>query len=115
MSTIEIRSISKHFDKTRALHNVSLAFEPDKIYGILGRNGAGKTTLLNIITNKVFASAGDVLVDGERATENDRAQAKIYCMDEKNTHPGEMRVKEGFSWAREFYRSFDMEYARTLA
>jgi ABC-2 type transport system ATP-binding protein len=115
MSTIEIKNVSKNFGKTNALKNVSLTFEADKIYGLLGRNGAGKTTLINIITNKIFANAGEVSIDGEPARENDHAQAKIYCMTEKNVHPWDMKVKDGFGWAHEFNPGFDTEYAFTLA
>lgn len=115
MSTIEIKNVSKIFAKTIALKDVSLTFEADKIYGLLGRNGAGKTTLINIITNKIFANAGKVFIDGEPAKENDHAQAKIYCMTEKNVHPWEMKVRDGFRWAYEFNPGFDTEYAYTLA
>jgi ABC-2 type transport system ATP-binding protein len=115
MSTIEIKKIHKSFGKTDALKDVSLTFEAEKIYGLLGRNGAGKTTLINIVTNKLFASAGKVLIDGELAEENDSAQAKIYCMTEKNVHPWEMRVKDGFRLAHDFRPGFDTEYAYSLA
>jgi len=115
MSTIEVKNVSKDFGTTHALKNVSLTFEPDKIYGLLGRNAAGKTTLINIITNRIFPDAGEVLIDGEKAQENDRAQAKIYCMTEKNVHPWDMKAREGFRWAQEFNPGFDTEYADTLA
>jgi ABC-2 type transport system ATP-binding protein len=115
MSTIEIKNVSKNFGKTNALKNVSMIFEADKIYGLLGRNGAGKTTLINIITNKIFANTGAVLIDNESANENDRAQAKIYCMTEKNVHPFDMKAKDGFRWAYEFNPKFDTEYAYKLS
>jgi len=115
MSVIQTKNVSKSFGRTQALNSISVTFESDKIYGLLGRNGAGKTTLLNIITNKIFADAGEVLIDREKAEENDRAQAKIYCMTEKNVHPWEMKVRDGFRWAREFKPGFDSEYAYTLA
>ncbi|MBN2238919.1 MAG: ABC transporter ATP-binding protein [Dehalococcoidales bacterium] len=99
----------------RALQDVSVLLETDKIYGLLGRNGAGKTTLINIITNQIFADTGEVLVDGEPAEENEHALAKIYCMTEKNVHPTRMKVKDGFRWAAEFYPSFDKDYAFSLA
>ena len=67
MSTIQIEKVSKSFGETVALNNVTFTFEPDKIYGLLGRNGAGKTTLINIITNKVFADYGRVIIDEENA------------------------------------------------
>ena len=86
MSTIEIKNVSKNFNKTFTLRNVSVTLESNKIYGLFGRNGAGKTTLLNIITNKLFASLGEVLIDGETAVENDHAQVKIFCIAEKNIY-----------------------------
>ncbi|MCJ7690586.1 MAG: ABC transporter ATP-binding protein, partial [Clostridiaceae bacterium] len=115
MSRIEIKNISKYFNKTIALENVSLTLEPNKIYGLMGRNGAGKTTLLNIITNKLFASSGEILIDGETAVDNDNAQGKIFSMNEKNVYPEYMRVKEGFKWTMEFYPNFNMTYAYELA
>jgi ABC-2 type transport system ATP-binding protein len=115
MSTIEIKTVTKNFGKTNALKNVSLTFEAGKIYGLLGRNGAGKTTLIIIITNRIFPSTGEVMIDKEKAEENDHAQAKICCMTEKNVHPWYMKVKEGFKWAREFDSRFDTEYAYSLA
>ncbi|WP_236873798.1 ATP-binding cassette domain-containing protein, partial [Clostridioides difficile] len=33
---------------------MSLNFEKNKIYGLLGKNGAGKTTLLNIMVNQLI-------------------------------------------------------------
>jgi ABC-2 type transport system ATP-binding protein len=71
--------------------------------------------LINIITNKLFADTGKVLIDGEIGVENDRAQAKIYCMTEKNVHPWDMKVRDGFRWAGEFNPAFDKEYAFLLA
>jgi ABC-2 type transport system ATP-binding protein len=115
MSKIEIKNVSKYFGETRALKDITLTLEPDKIYGLLGRNGAGKTTLIKILTNKIFASAGEALIDGETVVENDRAQTKIFCMTEKNVYPSEMKVRDGFRWPRVFYPDFDTEYAHTLA
>ena len=81
----------------------------------MGRNGAGKTTLLNIITNKLFASSGEVLVDGETAVENDNAQVKIFCTAEKSIYPLGMKVKDGIKWTKEFYPNFNMAYAYDLS
>ncbi len=114
MSRIEVKNVSKNFGETKALHNVSLTLLPNKIYGLLGRNGAGKTTLLNIITNKLLADSGEILVDGETALENNNAQSKIFHMADKNLYPVEMKVKEALFWTKEFYPGFDMTYAGVL-
>lgn len=64
---IELKNVSKSFGGVKALSGVSVSFGGGKIYGLLGSNGAGKTTMLNIITNRLYADSGEVLIDGERA------------------------------------------------
>jgi ABC-2 type transport system ATP-binding protein len=115
MSTIEIKNVSKAYGKTMALKNVTVTIADDKIYGLLGRNGAGKTTLLNIITNRLFADQGEVLIDGEPTVENDRVQAKVFYMTEKTLYPKEMRIRDVFELTRGFYSQFDLDYAGALS
>lgn len=112
---IEIRNVSKNYKQVKALDNVTLKFEENKIYGLLGRNGAGKSTLLNIMTDKIFASSGEVFLDGENIRDNGKALSKLYLMNEKNFYPESMQVKDIFRWTKEFYPQFDMEEAMRLA
>ena len=114
MSSIEVKNISKNFGSVAALKNVSITFAENHIYGLLGRNGAGKSTLLNLMTNKIFPTEGEILVDGEPVMENDRALGKMYCMTEQNLYPEKMKMKDVFKWSKEFYPDFDMDYAHTL-
>lgn len=115
MSTIEVKQVSKSYGKAAALKNVSAVFRDGKITGFLGRNGAGKTTLLNIITNRIFADQGTVLIDGEPAVENDRAQGKIFYMTEKTLYPGDLSIRDVVGMTRNFYPQFSMETAASLA
>ena len=104
---IQLQNISKSFGPVQALKDVNAVFEENRIYGLLGRNGAGKSTLLNILTNRIFPDKGAVLVDGENARENDRAQSKIFLMSEAVLHPEAMRVSGALGWAQSFYPGFD--------
>lgn len=113
--SIEFKNVSKSFGDVRALDDVSLTFEDEKIYGLLGRNGAGKSTLLNILTSRIFATSGEVLVEGEKAVENDNALGKIYLMSEKTLYPESMRIKEVLRWTKDFYPELDIEYAKKVA
>lgn len=115
MNAIEINNISKSFGKVNALDKVSLKFEENKIYGLLGRNGAGKSTLLKIITNRIFPDGGEISINGEFEYEKDSAQRHIYLMSEENYYPDTMKIKEIFKWSQEFYPNFDMAYAVDLA
>ncbi len=115
MKCIEINNLTKRFGDTIALDNISLKLEANKIYGLLGRNGAGKTTLLKLMTNRIFPTAGEVLLDGENVIENDNALSKIYFMTEANNYPEGMTINKAFKWTKEFYPEFDSSYAAILA
>jgi ABC-2 type transport system ATP-binding protein len=112
---IEVRQVDKRFGAKTALDAVSLRFESGRIYGLLGRNGAGKTTLLNVITNRLFADGGEVLVDGLPARENDAAQRKIYMMGESTLFSSSMGVRRAFETTALFYPGFDMSQALHMA
>lgn len=114
MSGIILDHVEKHFKEVRALNQVSLVFEPNKIYGLLGKNGAGKTTLLNAVTNRIFIDGGNITIDGAAITEK-AALNKLYLMSEKNYYPEKMPVMDCFRWSGEFYPNFDMNYAKELS
>lgn len=115
MSGIEIRNVTKTFGSVNALENVSITFEPDRIYGLLGRNGAGKSTLLNVITNRIFPTSGTVTMNGEPMRERDALLGKVYLMSEKTFYPESMRVRDAFRWTKTFYTDFDETYAAHVA
>lgn len=115
MREIDVKGVSKRFKGVQALDQVSMRFERNTIYGLLGRNGAGKSTLLNLISNRIFADDGSITIDGMKACENDIAQNNLYLMSEKDYYPESIRVKQVFQWTQEFYGCFDLAKANALA
>ena len=73
---LEVRSLSKNYGKVQALKNVSFKIGTG-VYGLLGPNGAGKSTMIRIITGSMRASSGEVLYNGRRIRENEKAYKKI--------------------------------------
>lgn len=73
---LEVRSLSKNYGKVQALKNVSFKIGIG-VYGLLGPNGAGKSTMIRIITGSMRASSGEVLYNGSRIRENEKAYKKI--------------------------------------
>lgn len=111
---IIVNDVTKIFGTNIALEHISITFETEKIYGLLGRNGAGKTTLLNLITNRIFPNNGSITIDGLPAFENDYAQEKVYMMSEQNFYPENYTVQQVFDSAKLFYQNFDAEFAEEL-
>jgi simple sugar transport system ATP-binding protein/ribose transport system ATP-binding protein len=64
VAQIELRDVSKHFGRVRALDGVSLAVRRGSIHALIGENGAGKSTLGKIIAGAYTADGGGMLLDG---------------------------------------------------
>lgn len=62
---IEIKKVSKRFDKIAAVSDVSLSIEQGQVFGLLGTNGAGKSTLLRMMAGVLKPEEGEILIDGE--------------------------------------------------
>ena len=73
---LEIRGVSKRFDATQALHDVSLALHAGEIHALLGENGAGKSTLIKIITGVHQPDRGQILLAGRPVTIRSAAEAQ---------------------------------------
>jgi branched-chain amino acid transport system ATP-binding protein len=65
---LEIKNLQKNFGAIQVANNVSLNLPRGARHALIGPNGAGKTTLVNLITGRIRASAGQVLLDGEEIT-----------------------------------------------
>ena len=115
MNAIEVAGVTKQYGAVHALDHVSVRFDENKIYGLLGRNGAGKSTLLNIISGRTFADAGTVALNGAPTLENDSALRNMYVLSEHTYYPARMRVADAFKWTGTFYPGFDAACASALA
>jgi rhamnose transport system ATP-binding protein len=76
--TLEIRDLSKRFDATQALDNVSLKLYAGEVHTLLGENGAGKSTLIKIMTGVHQPDQGEILLDGKPIKIDNTAQAQQY-------------------------------------
>ena len=63
---IELKNVSKSFDRQKVLDNINLYICDNEFLTLLGPSGCGKTTTLRIIGGFEFADEGDVIFLGDR-------------------------------------------------
>ncbi|MES2296951.1 MAG: sulfate ABC transporter ATP-binding protein [Pseudomonadota bacterium] len=75
--SIQVRHIEKRFGQFVALDDVTLDFPAGALTALLGPSGCGKTTLLRIIAGLEAADRGQVLFDGEDASQRPARERQI--------------------------------------
>lgn len=66
---IEIKNLTKKYDKNVAINNLNVVVNNGEFISILGPSGCGKSTLLYTITGILEPTSGEILFDGVRVNE----------------------------------------------
>ncbi|MFN7251051.1 MAG: ABC transporter ATP-binding protein [Anaerobacillus sp.] len=111
---IEIKDVTKRYRSKTALENLTVNFEDDKIYGLLGRNGAGKTTLMQLLAGYTLPSSGEVLLNGETPFNNRNVLKDICLINESENFKKRLRIKDVLKVASLFYPNWSQETAEHL-
>ena len=69
---LEIKDLKKSFGETPILQGLSLKVQKGEVVVILGPSGCGKSTLLRCINGLESIQAGDILLDGQSITRNQK-------------------------------------------
>ena len=60
---LRIEHITKTYDQTKAVDDLSIHIRPGEIYGFIGHNGAGKTTTLKSVDGILPFDSGDIFIN----------------------------------------------------
>ena len=61
---IEVKNVTKKYESTIAVDNISFEVKDGEVVGLLGPNGAGKSTTMNMITGYIEPTSGQIFVNG---------------------------------------------------
>jgi len=81
-TVIELTNVRKVYrmgqEKIIALQDISLAFEKERIYCLLGTSGSGKSTLLNLIAGLEKPTKGSILFKNTRIEKMNEKQLALF-------------------------------------
>jgi polar amino acid transport system ATP-binding protein len=63
---LEIRRLASAYGRLQVLHDLSLTIAKGQVVSLIGPSGSGKSTVLRALMGLTPATAGEVLIDGER-------------------------------------------------
>jgi len=74
---LEIDGLVRHFEKLRAVDDISFHVKRGQVFGFIGPNGAGKTTTMRILATLDLPQAGDVRINGVSVIEEPEMARKM--------------------------------------
>ncbi len=82
---IKVSKLTKNYDETVAVDNISFEVKHGEILGFLGPNGAGKTTTMKVLTCFMPPTSGDVTIAGMNVMEDSLSiRQQIGYLPEQN-------------------------------
>ena len=91
MYTVEIQSVTKTFDRHRAVDDLDLKVPEGCVYGFIGPNGSGKTTTIRMLMNIIYPDSGSIRIFGAERT--DAATDRIGYLPEERGLYKKMKVR----------------------
>lgn len=91
---IEIKNLTKKFNKFTALNEVNIRFNDGHSVALIGPNGCGKTTLIKCILGLNVVEDGDILVNNESVKEHYLYRKNIGYMPQIGRYPENMTIAQ---------------------
>ncbi len=89
---LQLKGITKKFDKKVAVDKLELTVPRGCIYGIIGPNGAGKTTTIRMMMNIIAPDSGEILVGGKPI--DAEFKNRVGYLPEERGLPKKMTLRE---------------------
>ena len=70
MAVVEVKNLTKKYEKFVAVNDISFEIQEGEIVGLLGPNGAGKTTTINMVLGILEPTSGKINIFGKNLKNN---------------------------------------------
>jgi ABC-2 type transport system ATP-binding protein len=108
MAIIETFGLTRHFGKTAAVEDLTLAVEAGEVLGFLGPNGAGKTTTIRMLAGMLAPTKGYAIVAGHRTDRDvEQLHEDVGMLTETPGFYGRLSAKRNLEYFAGFYSSIE--------
>jgi len=76
-AAIDVKNLTKTYNRTPAVNNVSFCVNKGEIFGFLGPNGAGKTTTIKAMLDLIHPDAGTITINSIDVQKQGKAAKKL--------------------------------------
>lgn len=114
-NVIEIKNLTKNYQKSRGILDVNLNVEQGEIFGFIGPNGAGKSTTIRTLLGLIYPSEGSAAIFGKSCIEEPKVRMEVGYLPSEVFYYDNMRVIDLLNYSASFYKKDCTRRIRELA
>ncbi len=104
MNVIEIKNLTKNYNKSRGILGVNLKIEQGEIFGFIGPNGAGKSTTIRTLLGLIYPTSGSAQIFGKSCIEHPEVREELGYLPSEVFYYDNMRVIDLLKYSASFYK-----------
>ncbi len=105
MIAIKVENLTKRFNGSIAVDNISLSINSGEVFGLLGPNGAGKTTIISMLSTMLKPTSGSASVNNFDILKNeDDVRKSIGIVFQDQSLDEELTAYENMDFHGRLYR-----------
>ena len=103
-NVIEIKNLTKNYQKSRGIIDVNLNVEQGEVFGFIGPNGAGKSTTIRTLLGLLHPTSGSATIFGKSCLDDPKIRMEVGYLPAEVFYYDNMRVIDLLKYSASFYK-----------
>jgi len=105
MNIIDIQNLTKYYNKSRGIIDVTFSIKEGEIFGFIGPNGAGKSTTIRTLLNFIYPTSGSATIFGKDIVKASKEiRQEIGYLPSEVNYYDDMKVKDLLQYSAKYYK-----------
>jgi ABC-2 type transport system ATP-binding protein len=116
MKIVDIKNLTKTYNKNRGIMNLTFSIEEGEIFGFIGPNGAGKSTTIRTLLNFIYPTSGSATIFGKDIIKDSKEiRQNVGYLPSEVHYYDDMKVIDLLKYSAGFYKKFNPKRMNELA